>query len=237
MFWFSNDHTGGPANAAAEVADNDLAVGRTVDEITHSKYWKDSAIFVVEDDSQAGLDHVDGHRAPVQVISPYAEHGTVDSHYYSQITMMRTIEQILGIHPMNQLDSAATPMYGAFTRKADDTPFTAVPNRTSLTLGVSPQPSCGSDTPAAQDAAAAPAPTSVSVPAAEKALAAQWKTWAAHQRLTGPNAVPDYANPTQMNRYTWYQTHNWTKPYPGDKKVYAPNDVPGAYLPSPESDG
>jgi YVTN family beta-propeller protein len=237
MFWFSNDHTGGPANAAAEVADNDLAVGRMVDKITHSKDWKDSAIFVVEDDSQAGLDHVDGHRAPVQVISPYAKHGTVDDHYYSQITMVRTIEQILGIHPMNQLDSAATPMYGAFTSKADDTPFTAVPNRTSLTLGVSPQPSCGSDTPAAQNAAAAPAPTSVSVPPAEKTLAAQWKTWASHQRLTGPHAVPDYANPTQMNRYTWYQTHNWTKPYPGDSKIYAPNDVPGAYLPSSESDG
>ncbi|WP_405730600.1 phosphoesterase [Streptomyces sp. NBC_01537] len=237
MFWFSNDHTGGPANAAAEVADNDLAVGRMVDEITHSKYWKDSAIFVVEDDSQAGLDHVDGHRAPVQVISPYAEHGTVDDHYYSQITMVRTIEQILGIHPMNQLDSAATPMYGAFTRKADDTPFTAVPNRTSLTLGVSPQPSCGSDIPAAQDTEAAAAPTSVTVPAAEKKVAAQWQTWASHQRLTGPNAVPDYANPAQMNRYTWYQTHNWTKPYPGDSKIYAPNDVPGAYLPSSESDG
>ncbi|WP_427920644.1 alkaline phosphatase family protein [Streptomyces sp. cg40] len=230
MFWFSNDHTGGPANAAAEVADNDLAVGRMVDKITHSKYWKDSAIFVVEDDSQAGLDHVDGHRAPVQVISPYANHNTVDDHYYSQITMVRTIEQILGIHPMNQLDSAATPMYGAFTNKPDTTPFTAVPNRTSLTLGVSPQPSCGSDTPAG-------APTTVSVPTAEKTLAAQWKTWASHQRLTGPHAVPDYANPTQMNRYTWYQTHNWTKPYPGDKKLYTPDEVPGAYLPSPENDG
>ncbi|MER7926222.1 phosphoesterase [Streptomyces sp. NPDC096057] len=237
MFWFSNDHTGGPANAAAEVADNDLAVGRMVDKITHSTYWKDSAIFVVEDDSQAGLDHVDGHRAPVQVISPYAHHGTVDAHYYSQITMVRTIEQILGIHPMNQLDSAATPMYGAFTSKPDNTPFTAVPNRTSLTLGVNPQPSCGSDTPAAQDTSAAAAPTSVSVPPAAKSLAAQWKTWASHQRLTGPHAVPDYANPTQMNRYTWYQTHNWTSPYPGDKKVYAPGDVPGAYLPSPENDG
>ena len=237
MFWFSNDHTGGPANAAAEVADNDLAVGRMVDSITHSKYWKDSAIFVVEDDSQAGLDHVDGHRAPVQVISPYAEHGTVDSHYYSQITMVRTVEQILGIHPMNQLDSAATPMYGAFTNKADNTPFTAVPNRTSLTLGVSPQPSCGSDTPAAQDKNALAAPTTVSVPPAEKTLAAEWKTWASHQRLTGPHAVPDYANPTQMNRYTWYQTHNWTEPYPGDKKLYTPAEVPGAYLPSPESDG
>ncbi|MFE1839363.1 bifunctional YncE family protein/alkaline phosphatase family protein [Streptomyces sviceus] len=237
MFWFSNDHTGGPANAAAEVADNDLAVGRMVDEISHSKYWKDSAIFVVEDDSQNGLDHVDGHRAPVQVISPYAQHGTVDSHYYTQITMIRTVEQILGIHPMNQKDSAATPMYGAFTTKADTTPFTAVPNRTSLTLGVSPTPSCGTDTPAAQDADAAPAPTSAAVPAAKQDLAAQWKTWASHQRLTGAHAVPDYANAEQMNRYTWYQTHDWTKPYPGDKKVYTPNAVPGAYLPSAESDG
>ncbi|MEU9324159.1 bifunctional YncE family protein/alkaline phosphatase family protein [Streptomyces canus] len=237
MFWFSNDHTGGPANASAEVADNDLAVGRMVDEISHSKYWKDSAIFVVEDDSQNGLDHVDGHRAPVQIISPYAQHGTVDNHYYSQITMVRTVEQILGIHPMNQKDSAATPMFGAFTGKADTTPFTAVPNRTSLTLGVSPTPSCGADTPAAQDADAAPAPTSAAVPQAEQGLAAQWKTWASHQRLTGAHAVPDYANAEQMNRYTWYQTHAWTKPYPGDSKVYAPNDVPGAYLPSAESDG
>ncbi|MFI6440953.1 phosphoesterase [Streptomyces sp. NPDC050759] len=237
MFWFSNDHTGGPANASAEVADNDLAVGRMVDKISHSKYWKDSAIFVVEDDSQNGLDHVDGHRAPVQVISPYAQHGTVDSRYYTQITMIRTVEQILGIHPMNQKDSAATPMFGAFTGKADTTPFTAVPNRTSLTLGVSPTPSCGADTPAAQDADAAPAPTSAAVPQAKQELAAQWKTWASHQRLTGAHAVPDYANAEQMNRYTWYQTHAWTKPYPGDSKVYAPNDVPGAYLPSPESDG
>ncbi|MET9786347.1 phosphoesterase [Streptomyces canus] len=237
MFWFANDHTGGPANASAEVADNDLAVGRMVDEISHSKYWKDSAIFVVEDDSQNGLDHVDGHRAPVQIISPYAQHGTVDSRYYTQITMIRTVEQILGIHPMNQKDSAATPMFGAFTGKADTTPFTAVPNRTSLTLGVSPTPSCGADTPAAQDTDAAPAPTSAAVPQAERELAAQRKTWASHQRLTGAHAVPDYANAEQMNRYTWYQTHAWTKPYPGDSKVYAPNDVPGAYLPSAESDG
>ncbi|MEX1655976.1 phosphoesterase [Streptomyces pseudovenezuelae] len=237
MFWFSNDHTGGPANASAEVADNDLAVGRMVDEISHSKYWKDSAIFVVEDDSQNGLDHVDGHRAPVQIISPYARHGSVDSHYYTQITMIRTVEQILRIHPMNQKDSAATPMYGAFTGKPDTTPFTAVPNRTSLTLGVSPTPSCGADTPAAQDAAAAPAPTTAAVPAAKRDLAAEWKTWASHQRLTGAHAVPDYANAEQMNRYTWYQTHAWTTPYPGDKKVYAPNAVPGAYLPSAESDG
>ncbi|BBJ41329.1 phosphoesterase [Streptomyces antimycoticus] len=141
MFWLSSDHTGGPVSPASQVADNDLAVGQIVDEISHSKYWKDSAIFVVEDDSQAGLDHVDGHRAPVQIISPWAKHSTVDSHYHSQINMMRTIEQILGIQPMNQKDTAATPMASAFTRRPDFTPFKALPNRTSLTDGVkTPRP-------------------------------------------------------------------------------------------------
>lgn len=236
MFWLSSDHTGGPPNAAAQVADNDLAVGRIVDEISHSQYWKDSAIFVVEDDSQAGLDHVDGHRAPVQIISPYAQHGVVDSHYYSQITMIRTIEQILGVKPMNQKDSAATPMSAAFTRKPDYTPFTALPNRTSLTGGLAAQPSCGPDTPAAADPAAAPVPSSV-VPPDKRQVAAQWQEWTTHQRLTGPNAVADYANPAQMNHFTWYQTHGWQQPYPGENQVVGPDQVPGAYLPAAESDG
>ncbi|POX64448.1 phosphoesterase [Streptomyces sp. Ru62] len=236
MFWLSSDHTGGPASPAAQVADNDLATGKIIDKISHSKYWKDSAIFVVEDDSQAGLDHVDGHRAPVQIISPWAQHGTVDSHYYSQITMIRTIEQILGIHPMNQKDSAATPMRGAFTKRPDYTPFTALPNRTSLTDGVKTPPSCGVDTPAAQDPKAAAVP-SAKVPADKKSLAAAWDAWKSKQHLTGPHAIPDYANPAQMNHLTWYQTHNWTRPYPGEKKIYAPNDVPGAYIPSAENDG
>lgn len=236
MFWLSSDHTGGPASPAAQVADNDLATGRIVDEISHSPYWKDSAIFVVEDDSQAGLDHVDGHRAPVQIISPWAQRGVVDHHYYSQITMIRTIEQILGIHPMNQKDSAATPMRGVFTRHPDYTPFTALPNRTPLTDGLKTPPSCGADTPAAQDPKAAAVPAA-KVPADKKSLAAEWDTWKSRQRLTGPHAVPDFANPAQMNHLTWYQTHNWTRPYPGEKRIYAPNDVPGAYIPSPESDG
>ncbi|MYS21806.1 DNA-binding beta-propeller fold protein YncE [Streptomyces sp. DvalAA-14] len=235
MFWLSSDHTGGPASPAAQVADNDLAVGKMVDTISHSPYWKDSAIFVVEDDSQAGLDHVDGHRAPIQIISPYAQHGVVDSHYYSQITMIRTIEQILGIQPMNQKDSAATPMTGAFTQKANLKPFNALANRTSLTDGLSTPPACGVDTPAPQDPSAAPVP-STKVPAAAQKVAAQWNTWKSHQRLTGPNAVPDYANPAQMNHLTWYETHNWAKPYPGEAKVFAPNDVPGAYIPSSDND-
>ncbi|MEU4221312.1 bifunctional YncE family protein/alkaline phosphatase family protein, partial [Actinoplanes sp. NPDC026623] len=160
MFWLSSDHTGGPPNAAAQVADNDLAVGRMVDTISHSRYWKDSAIFVVEDDSQAGLDHIDGHRAPIQIISPWARHGVVDSRYYSQITMIRTIEQILGIHPMNQKDSAASPMRAAFAPRADRTPFRSLPNRTSLTLGLATQPACGPDEPAP------PAPPAAGAPAA-----------------------------------------------------------------------
>ncbi|MCO8308467.1 bifunctional YncE family protein/alkaline phosphatase family protein [Streptomyces sp. RKCA744] len=236
MFWLSSDHTGGPVSGAAQVADNDLAVGKIVDKISHSKYWKDSAIFVVEDDSQAGLDHVDGHRAPVQIISPWAKHGTVDSHYYSQINMMRTIEQILGIQPMNQKDTAATPMTSAFTQRPDFTPFSALPNRVSLTDGVKTPPSCGLDTPAAQSPKAAAVP-SASVPADMKNVAAQWDQWKSKQRLTGPHAVPDYAPPAQMNHLTWYETYNWAKPYPGEKKIYAPKDVPGAYIPSAENDG
>lgn len=237
MFWFSNDHTGGPVSAAGAVADNDLAVGRMVDTITHSKYWKDSAIFIVEDDSQAGLDHVDGHRAPIQVISPWAQHGVTDSHYYSQITMIRTIEQILGIHPMNQMDTAATPMSSAFTTTPNFTTFDAVPNRTSLTLGLtgSNVPTCGADVPAAPISGAASVQTAVTVPAPMRGLAAQWTRWQSQQHLSGPTAQPDYANNEQMNRFTWYQTHNWSKPYPGDPRILRPDQVPGAYFGSTEA--
>jgi hypothetical protein len=234
MFWLSNDHTGGPPSGAAQVADNDLATGKIVDEISHSKYWKDSAIFIVEDDSQAGLDHIDGHRAPIQIISPWAQHGAVDSRYYTQITMIRTIEQILGMKPMNQKDTAATPMATAFTTKPDYTPFKSVPNRTSLTAGLSTLPSCGADVPAAQNPNAAPAPKAT-VPADQQAVAAKWDAWKSQQRLTGPNARADFANPAQMNHFDWYQAHDWSTPYPGESKILAPADVPGATIPAAEN--
>ncbi|GAA3103867.1 alkaline phosphatase family protein [Kribbella aluminosa] len=236
MFWLSNDHTGGPNSGPAGVADNDLAVGRIVDQITHSKYWKDSAIFIAEDDSQAGLDHIDGHRAPIQIISPYAQHGAVDSHYYTQITMIRTIEQILGIKPMNQKDTAATPMFGAFTSKPDFTPFSAVPNRTSLTAGLKTPPPCGNDVPATQNPAAAPVP-SATVPADQQAVASTWDTWKSRQLFNAPTAKPDTASPVLMNHFDWYQAHNWSLPYPGEAKIFAPNDVPGAVIPGSENDG
>ncbi|NIZ89515.1 alkaline phosphatase family protein [Kineococcus rubinsiae] len=240
MFWLSSDHTGGTPDPRAQVADNDLAVGKMVDEISHSPYWKDSAIFVVEDDSQAGADHVDGHRAPVQVISPYAQHGVVDSTYYTQLNMVRTIEQILGAQPLNQKLAAATPMAAAFTDEPDFTPFTAVPNQVPLTEGVATAPACGPDTlglagaPAAQLKSAQA--QALTVPAAQQSVATQWAAWAAKQKFSGPNAVADSANPEQMNRWTWYRAHEWTTPYPGDTTIYAPAAVPGANIPSGDTE-
>jgi YVTN family beta-propeller protein len=234
MMWLSSDHTGGTADPEAQVADNDLAVGKIVDEISHSQYWKDSAIFVAEDDTQDGADHVDGHRAPVQVISPYAVHGKTVSTYYSQISMVRTIEQILGAQPLNQKLAAATPMTDAFTNKADLTPYNAVLNQVPLTEGVVTAPSCGYDTLGATgaeaDAVNAAAAKAAAIPASEKAVAAQWQKWSEKQHFTGTaghDAVPDYDNPELMNRWTWYQTHHWTSPYPGDAKIYGPDNVPG----------
>ncbi|MBO0770014.1 MAG: phosphoesterase, partial [Actinobacteria bacterium] len=119
---------------------------------------------------------------------------------------------------------------GAFTNKPDDTPYTAVPNKTSLTAGLKTLPPCGADVPAGTTEAAIR--QSTAVPANMQSVAAQWAQWLKHQRTTGPRAVPDYANPEQMNRYIWYQTSDWKKPYPGDSKIYAPNQVPGATLPS-----
>jgi YVTN family beta-propeller protein len=234
MVWLSSDHTGGTADPEAQVADNDLAVGRIVDEISHSQYWKDSAIFVAEDDTQDGADHVDGHRAPVQVISPYAVHGKTVSTYYSQISMVRTIEQILGAQPLNQKIAAATPMTDAFTNKADLTPYNAVLNQVPLTEGVVTAPACGYDTlgatGAAADAVNAAAAKAAAVPPSEKAVAAQWQKWSEKQRFTGTarqDAVPDFDDPELMNRWTWYQTKHWTSPYPGDAKIYGPDEVPG----------
>jgi hypothetical protein len=238
MIWLSSDHTGGPADSEAGVADNDLALGEIVDTISHSKYWKDSAIFVAEDDSQDGADHVDGHRAPIQVISPYAVHGKVIDTYYSQLSMVRTIEQILGAQPLNEKVAAATPMYDAFTKKPNFTPFNAVPNQIPLTEGIATAPACGLDTLGLTGAAAAALNKAevakTTIPANMTAVAAQWATWLKSQHTTGNGAVPDYANFEQMNRYTWYQAHGWKVPYPGDPKIYTPSQVPGAYLPSPD---
>ena len=126
-------------------------------------------------------------------------------------------------------------MTAAFTRHRDYTPYRALPNRTSLTLGLPTPPACGADIPAPADPNAAAVP-SAQVPATEQHVAATWDAWKAQQRLTGPDAKPDIANPAQMNHFTWYQSHDWAKPYPGETKIVTPGEVPGAYLPPAESD-
>ena len=90
-------------------------------------------------------------------------------------------------------------------------------------------------TSAPQDLHATAAPTGA-VPAGQQQVAATWDAWKARQRLTGPDARPDYANPAQMNHFTWYQSHDWSKPYPGEDTILAPDDVPGAYLPGADTD-
>lgn len=124
---FSNDHTSGQRKGSisptAAVADNDLAVGLFVDYISHSPIWKESAIFILEDDAQNGPDHVDAHRSPVLVISPYTKRNQVISTMYSTSGVLRTMELILGLPPMSQYDAMALPMYDCFTSKPDFTPY------------------------------------------------------------------------------------------------------------------
>ncbi len=125
-----NDHTAttkpGAPTPAAYVADNDYALGRLVDTVSHSRYWKSTAIFVVEDDAQNGPDHVDAHRTIAQVISPYTRTGRVDSTFYSTVSMLRTIELLVGIGPMTQFDAEATPMFASFTSHPDFAPYSVV---------------------------------------------------------------------------------------------------------------
>ena len=137
----------------ADQADNDLAVGRVVDIISHSSVWEDSAIFIEEDDAQDGVDHVDGHRSPGYVISPYVTQqvnsdGTgagvnADSTFYTQVNMTRTIEQILGLKPMNQNDLVASPMTTLFIDNPplnNFLPWAHVPNEVPLCYGVRTTP-------------------------------------------------------------------------------------------------
>lgn len=120
--WLPNDHTGGtragkPAPRAS-VADNDLALGRIVDAVSHSPYWDDTAIFVVEDDAQDGADHVDAHRSIALVISKYSPHSptpSIDHHFYTTVSMIHTMEDLLGLPPMNLFDSHAPVMAPLFS--------------------------------------------------------------------------------------------------------------------------
>ena len=129
-----NDHTagtrpGGPTPKSS-VADNDLAVGRAVEAISHSPYWDDTAFFILEDDAQNGADHVDAHRSIALVVSKYAPRGPggapfVDSRFYSTVSVIRTMEALLGLPPMNNNDAFCSMIASLFTGPGDQPPYTA----------------------------------------------------------------------------------------------------------------
>ncbi len=134
---FGNDHTEGlrkeKPTPYAHVADNDLAVGMFIEYLSKSPIWKESAVFIIEDDAQNGPDHVDAHRTTAYVAGGFVKRGFVDHTPYSTSSMLRTMELILGLQPMSQYDAAAEPMWRCFTTTADLTPFTSVPANVDLT--------------------------------------------------------------------------------------------------------
>ncbi|MBV9035198.1 MAG: bifunctional YncE family protein/alkaline phosphatase family protein [Acidobacteriaceae bacterium] len=211
ILWVMDDHTGGPPTPQAEQADNDLAIGRMIDYISHSPVWSSSAIFIEEDDAQNGVDHVDGHRSPGYNISPYnAQNGPADHTYYTQVNMTRTIEQILGLPPMNQFDLVASPMRTAFVEgtapAANFQPWTHVPNLIPLDQGVTAS--------VAADLKLSPA---------AKALKKAWLKKKA-QVFAGKLTKPDAEDPDTVNHLNWYLATNFTRPYPGEKKIRSPRD-------------
>jgi YVTN family beta-propeller protein len=211
ILWVMDDHTGGPPTPDAEQADNDLAVGRILDYISHSNVWSSSAIFIEEDDAQNGVDHVDGHRSPGYVISPYTvQNGPTDHTYYTQVNMTRTIEQILGLPPMNQFDLVASPMTTAFvqgTPPADNfQPWTHVPNQVPLDMGVTT--------------------TTSSIQNMSPAVKALKVAWLQKKKkiFAGKLTKPDAEDPDAVNHLNWYMSTGFTRPYPGESKVRPPSE-------------
>jgi YVTN family beta-propeller protein len=211
IMWVIDDHTGGPPTPDAEQADNDLAIGRIIDYVSHSNVWSSSAIFIEEDDAQNGVDHVDGHRSPGYIVSPYAVQfkKTADHTYYTQVNMTRTIEQILGLPPMNQFDLIASPMRTAFIKGSPSKdalkPWVHVHNRVPLDQGVTANGVDSTGSPKI------------------KALRAAWQEKKA-EVFAGKMTKPDAEDPDTVNHYNWYMSTGFTKPYPGEKTVRPPSE-------------
>jgi hypothetical protein len=210
ILWVIDDHTGGPPTPEAQQADNDLAIGRIIDYISHSSVWSTSAIFLEEDDAQNGVDHVDGHRSPGYIVSPYVvQGGSTDHTYYTQVNMTRTIEQILGLPPMNQFDLVASPMTTAFVTGTPSAnyfkPWNHVANQIPLDEGVTASAAPTTDTPA---------------------VAALRKAWLQKKAeiFAGKLNKPDSEDPEAVNHFNWYMTTGFVRPYPGEKTVRPPSD-------------
>jgi YVTN family beta-propeller protein len=220
ILWIMCDHTGGPPTVDAEQADNDLAVGRIIDYISHSSVWSNSAIFIEEDDAQNGVDHVDGHRSPGYIVSPYTvQNGPTQPYYYTQVNMTRTMEQILGLTPMNQFDLIASPMRTAFVKGKPPAknflPWTHVPNQVPLNQGV------GANVANTKGSATI------------KALRAAWQQ-KKEEIFAGKLTKPDAEDPDTVNHLNWYMSTGFKRPYPGESTVRPPSEFNN---PAPAGDG
>ena len=187
----------GLSTPQAMVADNDLALGRVVEALTRSRFWPRMAIFVVEDDAQDGVDHVDGHRTVALAVSPYVRRHHVDSTFYSHPSILKTIELMLALPPLSIFDRIANDMRASFTDEPDLTPYTAVVPTQSL-HEVNP-------------------PASALKGAAREAALAS-----ARMRFDVPDAAPT----DRLNRYVWHAIRGWDSPYPGVRRaVFAPLSI------------
>lgn len=195
------DHTFGTtpdtSTPKAMVADNDLALGRIVEGLTKSKFWPKMAIFIVEDDAQNGVDHVDGHRTVALAVSPYTRRGHIDSTFYSQQSMLKTMELMLGLPALSLFDMIANEMRASFTNEADLTPYEHVQPKQDL-FEQNPPLKALRGRPRAEAAASA------------------------KMRWEVPDAVPS----GKLNEILWHSTRGWKTPYPGVKvALFAPYSV------------
>lgn len=189
ILYLPNDHTTGTTpgdpTPRAYMADNDLALGQVVEGISKSRFWPKTCIFVVEDDPQAGFDHIDGHRSICIVASPYTRRGTVISEFYNQTAVIHTMERILGLPPMNQMDALSPLMRACFTDKPNLTPYTCLPNKIPL--------------------------TEVNPP--KTALSPQMRRWA-DASLSQNFRAFDRADEDTLNRILWHAVKGASTPYP-----------------------
>ena len=187
-----NDHThglnAGSATPRAYVCDNDLALGRIVEGISKSRFWPKTAIFVVEDDPQSGYDHVDGHRSICLVISPYVKRKSLVSQFYNQTSVLHTMELILGLPPMNQMDAMAPVMRECFTEQPDLTPYTPLPVKHTLE-------------------------ETNPVPATKVSFKQRYWT---NKSLTMNFDEPDRVDDNVLNRVVWYSMKGFDSHYPSE---------------------
>lgn len=200
MIILPNDHTQGTSpgwcSPAACVADNDFALGKIVDGLSHSSFWKDMAILVVEDDAQNGVDHIDGHRTVALAISPYIRRGTIDSTFYAQPSMVKTVELMLGIPSMSIFDLVATDMRASFIdagARPDFTPYTVIEPQQSLNdVNTRVGSINGQFAPQRREAARA----------------------SQRMRFDGPDEAPTET----LNRILWREAKGWDAKYPAVKR-------------------